>query len=158
MGIQKDDDDFLDIDMQIRSDDNFIAIILKKIEMVKPDVIFLEKDANIKAIQALVDRKITLVTNVKHSVMQRLERLTQTVSCPSTNLLEQDFILGRCEKFFMESLAEHNITKSVHNITNLITLEGCLEYLGCTIILSGPNMDELKLVKHCLKKMLRLSR
>jgi len=58
----------------------------------------------------------------------------------------------------MESLAEHSVIKSVQNITNLIKLDGCLEFLGCTITLSGPNMNELKLVKHALKKMIRLSR
>ena len=42
--------------------------------------------------------------------------------------------------------------------TDLIKIEGCLPYLGCTIILSGKDMDELKKVKHALKKILRFSR
>jgi len=41
LGIQKDDEEFFDIDMQIKSDDNFIGIILKKIELIKPNIIFL---------------------------------------------------------------------------------------------------------------------
>ena len=58
----------------------------------------------------------------------------------------------------MESIAEHSLTKRVQNITNIITLDGCIEQLGCTLILSSPDMSELKMVKHALKKMLRLSR
>jgi len=42
--------------------------------------------------------------------------------------------------------------------TDLIKIEGCLPYLGCTIVLSGKDMEELKKVKHALKKMLRFSR
>jgi hypothetical protein len=40
----------------------------------------------------------------------------------------------------------------------LIFLEGCSPSRGCTILLSGPDLAELKIVKHALKKMLRLSR
>ncbi len=40
----------------------------------------------------------------------------------------------------------------------MIFLEGCSPSRGCTILLSGPDLAELKIVKHALKKMLRLSR
>ena len=40
----------------------------------------------------------------------------------------------------------------------MIQLDGCLPFLGCTIMLTGPKMQELKLVKHALKKILRMSR
>jgi hypothetical protein len=55
-----------------------------------------------KAIEALLEKKITVVTNVKQSVMKRLGRLTQTINCPSTNLLNAAFNTGKCERFFME--------------------------------------------------------
>jgi hypothetical protein len=47
-----------------------------QINLVKPDLIIIGKDASQKMIQVLLDKKITLVTNVKDSVMERLERLT----------------------------------------------------------------------------------
>lgn len=55
-----------------------------QINLVKPDLIIIGKDASQKMIQVLLDKKITLVTNVKDSVMERLERLTQTISSSST--------------------------------------------------------------------------
>lgn len=58
----------------------------------------------------------------------------------------------------MESLTIKSLKNTIENNTNLIQLDGCLPFLGCTIILSGPEMNELKIVKHALKKMLRLSR
>lgn len=90
--------------------------------------------------------------------MQRLGRLTQTINCPSTNLLNNDFVPGRCEKFHMESLVMKSLNRTVDVNTNIIQLDGCLPFLGCTILLSGQDMNELKLVKHALKKILRLSR
>jgi len=58
----------------------------------------------------------------------------------------------------MESLVMKSLNRTVDVNTNIIQLDGCLPFLGCTILLSGQDMNELKLVKHALKKILRLSR
>ena len=159
LGIQKDEEDFLDIENEIKQEDSFINIIMRKIEMVKPDVIIVQNDASFKAIEALRDKNITLVTNVKESVMQRLGRLTQTINCPSAVFLDQSFNVGSCGKFFQEKLSSGIREKGkIENITHLIQLEDCLPFLGCTIILSDKEMNQLKIVKHALEKMLRLSR
>lgn len=128
--------------------------------MVKPNLIIVQNDASFKAIEKLVEEKITLITNVKPSVMQRLGRLTQTITVPSAVFLDEQFNTGKCEKFFMENLPqfEQKGSGKIENITHLIQLDGCLPFLGCTIILSDRDINELKIVKHALKKMLRLSR
>ena len=121
LGIQKDEEDFLDIENEIKQQDSFINIIMRKIEMVKPNIIIVQNDASFKAIEALVDRNITLVTNVKESVMQRLGRLTQTINCPSAVFLDESFNTGRCGKFFMEKLSSGIREKGkIENITHLI--------------------------------------
>jgi hypothetical protein len=38
---------------------------MKKIELVGPDLIFVQNDASLKAIETLLQGDITLVTNVK---------------------------------------------------------------------------------------------
>ena len=48
-----------------------------------------------------------------------------------------------------------SLNRTVDVNTNIIQLDGCLRFLGCTILLSGQDMNELKLVKHALKKILR---
>jgi hypothetical protein len=58
----------------------------------------------------------------------------------------------------MEALVMKSLNRTVDVNTNIIQLDGCLPFLGCTILLSGQDMNELKLVKHALKKILRLSR
>ena len=120
LGYLKDEEDFLDLATEIKQEDSLIQIVMKKVELVRPDLIFVQNDASFKAIEALRDRNITLVTNVKKSVMQRLARLTQTISCPSTNLLNPNFNTGGCDKFFMESLTMKSLKNTVENNTNLI--------------------------------------
>ena len=39
LGIQKDEEDFLDIETEIKQEDSFINIVMRKIELVKPDII-----------------------------------------------------------------------------------------------------------------------
>lgn len=74
-----------------------------------------------KAIEALLEKNITLVNNVKESVMKRIARMTMTIPCPSTNLLNPDFKLGKCAEFSWESLAIKNNKRMIENVsTNLI--------------------------------------
>jgi hypothetical protein len=40
----------------------------------------------------------------------------------------------------------------------LLCLEGCRSELGCTIIISGNDTDELKRVRHALKRCIGLAR
>lgn len=51
-------------------------IMVKKIVQVSPDIIFVQDDTSTKAIEAMLSKGITVVSNVKESIMQRIGRLT----------------------------------------------------------------------------------
>ena len=102
MGYIKDEQEFFDLETEIKQEDAFIHIVMKKIELVSPNLIFVQNDASMKAIEALLEKNITVVTNVTQSVMKRLGRLTKTINCPSTNLLNVAFNTGKCDRFFMD--------------------------------------------------------
>ena len=122
-------------------------------------MIFVHQEASRKTVERLLELgDISVVQNVKESVIKRIERLTQTCSLPNVNLLSNDFFAGRCEQFYMETLSNIGLKRSDNNDNHLIYLDGCLPFLGCTILLSSRDQQELKLVKHALKKILRLSR
>jgi len=38
--------DFLDLATELRQEDSFIQIVMKKIDLVKPDLIFVQNDAS----------------------------------------------------------------------------------------------------------------
>jgi len=111
----------MDLESEIKQEDHYIQIVLQKIDLVKPNLIFVKEDTSRKAIDALMAKNITIITNVKESVMLRIGRLTQTINCPSTNLIASDFILGKCQSFKMESLAKKSLNKMVEDVsTNII--------------------------------------
>ena len=52
----------------------------------------------------MLNLNITVVTNVKESTIERITRLTQTLSLPNVNLLSKQFNLGTCERFHVKNL------------------------------------------------------
>ena len=71
----------------------YFNIIIKKIELVNPNVILVNKGISRKIQEALTD-KITLVMNVKSSDLKRIARMTQTLLLPSTDLIDAQSVLG----------------------------------------------------------------
>ena len=142
----------MDIESVIRQEEPYIQIILSKIRKVEPDIILVEKEVSRLALDTLMANQKTIVTNVKSSIIRRIARLTQTISCPSTNLIDENFKAGVCDRFYVERIVEKKKENSqlVTNETSLMYLDGCEPYLGCTIILSGSNKNELKIVKKAL--------
>ena len=91
---------------------------------------------------------ITVITNVKKSSMKRIARCTQTIMIPTTNLLEKSFVLGKCKRFYMEKRGRQTGARAgaggiITMETSILYFEGCIPYLGCTIVLSGREMNEL---------------
>ena len=98
-------------------------------------------------------------------MMKMIARSTQTIICPSTNLIDRDFIVGNCLQFRVEEIMPMKATvqgnldiSMLTGHTSLMYLEGCQSKLGCSIVLSGPNLAELKNVRLALKKCLATAR
>lgn len=61
-------------------------------------MIIVEKDCSRLIIDKLMEseNKVTVLANVKKTIINRIARLTQTVACPSINLIDESFITGHC--------------------------------------------------------------
>jgi len=160
LGYVQEDDGLIDIPAEISQQESFIRIIRQKIKALKPDIIFVEKDASRLALQVLEEDKITVVTNTSAKMLKMIARQTQTIVCPSTNLLDKRFVVGYCLNFRIEPIknAPKKNHKSLAETTSLMFLEGCQAKLGCSIVLSGPDMAEIKLVRKALKVCLKTAR
>lgn len=86
-----------------------MRIIRSKINALKPDIIFVEKDASRLALQLLEDDKITVVTNTSAKILKMIARQTQTIVCPSTHLLDRRFIIGYCLNFRIDKIKTHEL-------------------------------------------------
>ncbi len=132
---------------------------MKKINLVNPDVILINKAVSRKIQEKLSD-KISIVISVKSHSLKRIARCTKSYVLPSTDLIDSQTILGRCKCFRVEKFKQNSSNKnSLHvNDYNLMIFEGCNPLLGCTLILSGPNKSELKKIKSLMRIILSTSR
>ena len=157
-----------------------MRIIQSKIATVNPDIIFVEKDASRLALDTLLKDNRTVITNTSIKMMQMIARATQTIMCPSTNLIDSGFVVGNCLNFRVEQIKPLNkiqnasfldtsnfpsqtssyqqSLQSLSESTSLMFLEGCQAKLGCSIVLSGSDLEELKIVRKALKKCLSTAR
>jgi hypothetical protein len=139
----------------------YFNIIMKKIELVEPTVILVNKNVSRKIQETLaISNKISLVMNVKSSSLRKIARCTKTYVLPSTDLIDGQTILGTCKKFRIEKMKtcytgnknKNDILKA--NEFNLMVFEGCDYVLYNTIILSGPDENELKILKKLMRTIL----
>lgn len=54
------------------------------------------------ALEKLMEDNISVVTVTSAKMLKMIARATQTVVCPSTNLLDKNFIVGNCLNFRVE--------------------------------------------------------
>lgn len=106
----------------------------------------------------------TVVPNTPLKMLRMIARCTQTIICPSTNLIDRGFVVGNCLNFHVDKIDKPrsaNQTKTMDMLSNnisslarhtsLMHIEGCQAKLGCSIILSGPDYQELKQVRAAMK-------
>ena len=86
-----------------------MKIVRQKILNLNPNIIFVEKDASRPALETLIEDGITVVTCTSSKMLKMIARATQTIVCPSINLLDKNFALGQCLNFRVESIKPVNI-------------------------------------------------
>lgn len=86
---------------------------------------------------------ITLVMNVKPSVMERVARCTQAELVSSIDAQLTRPTLGMCHNFYVRTYPMYGKNK----LKTLMFFDGCATHLGCTVILRGATNAELKRVK-----------
>ena len=122
-----------------------------KIAAFKPEVLLVEKVVSGLAQEFLFNLGITLVLNVKPSVMDRVSRCCQADIVPSIDAHQLSRPkLGSCRLFHVETLTldRSNSTKT------LMFFDGCQPRLGATVLLRGASHFELRKVKKVFKFMI----
>lgn len=121
-----------------------------KIATFKPEVLLVEKVVSGLAQEFLFNLGITLVLNVKSSVMDRVSRCCQADIVPSIDAHQLSRPkLGSCRLFHVETLTldRNNSAKT------LMFFDGCQPRLGATVLLRGASYLELRKVKKVFKFM-----
>jgi 1-phosphatidylinositol-3-phosphate 5-kinase len=84
----------IDLETYVRQENHYIDVLMDRIELVKPNVIIIEKDISRFVMTKIRELNITVITNVKRKEMEKIARCTETLIMPSVNLLEKHINLG----------------------------------------------------------------
>lgn len=126
-------------------ENEYLKNAVAKIAAFKPDVLLVEKVVSGVAQEFLHNLGLTLVLNVKPSVMDRVSRCCQADIVPSIDVPSSSRRprLGSCRLFHVETLADKT----------LMFFDGCQPRLGATVLLRGASSLELRKVKRIFRFM-----
>ena len=147
--------------------EDYIEIIRKKIEEIAPKIIMVEGNASQKYQDFFSTEKmdISLITKCSIKQLNRIARCVNSFVVPSPDLIGKQVILGSCNHFRVQTIKCRIENKKNKNDLmmrseeyNLMRFEGCGKILFNTIILSGPDIDELKELKKLMKIIIKTAR
>ena len=125
------------LDNVLLQENQYINNLVAKICSYEPDLILVEKTVSRIAREMLLENGITLVCNVKSVVIDRISRFTGAAIVSSLDAQIGIPILGICQKFHLETF----------NQKTYMYFDGCPQHLGCTVLLRGGPLEELKKIK-----------
>ncbi|XP_060172964.1 1-phosphatidylinositol-3-phosphate 5-kinase FAB1B isoform X2 [Lycium barbarum] len=137
-------------DTLLQQEMDHLKMAVAKIDVHQPDVLLVEKSVSRYAQEYLLAKDISLVLNIKRTLLERIARCTGSQIVPSIDHFSSRK-LGFCDTFHVEKFFEEHGTAGQSGkklVKTLMYFEGCPKPLGCTVLLRGANGDELKKVKH----------
>ncbi|KQK18683.1 putative 1-phosphatidylinositol-3-phosphate 5-kinase FAB1C isoform X1 [Brachypodium distachyon] len=135
----------------LEQEKEYLKNAVAKIEAQRPHVLLVEKSVPMYA-QQLLAKDISLVLNVKRSLLERISRCTGAQIASSIDNVTSAR-LGQCQAFWIERVTESSAPKdpSRKSARTLMFFDGCPRRLGCTILLRGTSYEELRKVKLALQ-------
>ena len=124
----------------------YLKNLVARIHSHKPDIIMVQGSIAKSAQDMLYELGVTLVINVKLSVLKRVARLTQGDLLISVDQLLLPITLGSCGQFYLKGFYLPEGGKKT-----LMCFDHCTEHLGCCVILQGASKGELRKVKEVFR-------
>lgn len=133
---------FMSLDPVIAQEREYLRNLVRRITSLRPSVVLVQANVAGLALEFLQDAGVTVVCNVKASVLQAISRCTQTRIVTSLDKLSMDpSQLGQCEMFDFRTFVYDGIKKTYAYVS------GCKKDLGCTVILRGASLPTLRNLK-----------
>lgn len=120
--------------------------LIQRVLQLRPSVVLTTGGASQSVLNKLAKNQITVLINVKHSVIERVSRYT---GAPITSYesLSHTTQLGYFSKFEVKTF------RYTSDITKYIFLSGIPKGIGCTIVLRGADKKSLTSIKYVVKIM-----
>lgn len=133
---------YVSIETLLLQEREYLTNVVGRIRSLNPNVIFVHKNVSGIAQDMLRDHQITLVVDVKLSVLKRLARSLHCDIVPSIDSNIGRPKIGVCEKFYIR-----NFSNSLGVSKTLMFTETPSSPRGCSVLLRGGNHNELIRVK-----------
>ncbi|KAK6784040.1 hypothetical protein RDI58_017494 [Solanum bulbocastanum] len=140
-------------DTLLQQEMDHLKMAVAKIDAHHPNILLVEKSVSRFAQEYLLAKDISLVLNVKRSLLERIARCTGAQVVPSIDNLTTPK-LGYCDSFHVDKFVEEHGSagQAGKKMTKtLMFFEGCPKPFGCTILLKGANGDDLKKIKRVIQ-------
>jgi len=164
-----DDSPIMDMS-SISREEMFLEEIIKKIAKLGPNIVVVEGSVNRFAQEKLLANKLTLVMKIREKQLKKILRFTNAklVEDLSRFDLVDEKYLGTCENF---TVMNYN-NKKYYELNrgtaqpvvwesfdpSIMYFDGNNPEVGVTIVISGPNEEELKQIKKSLQAAIIISR
>ncbi|CAL7943576.1 unnamed protein product [Xylocopa violacea] len=141
----------LSLEPVMLQENEYLGHTVARITALGPDVVLVHRSVSRLAQDRLRECGVTLVLNVKLSVLERVARCTGANIVNTIDAhISSRYMLGTCKKFYLR-----NFSCEKNGIKTLMYFEGCANpHLGATILLRGGSQQELKKVKNVTSMMI----
>nr|CAD7195046.1 unnamed protein product [Timema douglasi] len=128
----------------------YLRNVVARIAKLQPNLVLVQRNVSRLAQEFLLGLQVTLVLNIKASVLERVSRCTQADIVTSVDAHIGRPRLGTCQMFHLETFnTERGASKT------LMFFEGCISpHLGCTVLLRGASNTELAKLKRVATRMI----
>ncbi|CAH0389172.1 unnamed protein product [Bemisia tabaci] len=143
----------LSLEPVMMQEHEYLRHVVSRIASLKPDVVLVHRNVSRIAQESLYDLNITLILNVKLSVLERIARCTRADIITSVDAFFGKPHLGTCHYFHVETfINEAGLSKT------LVFFEGCaFPHRGSTVILRGHSSQELSKLKVIMNQLIYMS-
>ena len=142
-------------------EDHYMELQVQKLADLRPTVIIVGGPVSRKAVEMLVEKRITLLHNVKPSLLDEAARLLGAVVVPSVaqlDTLSAEEIIGKCETFEVVKANQPNVSTDGNarkKAPFYAFLRGCPAHSGCSLLLRGSSDENiLKTAKSIISRAL----
>lgn len=139
---------FMSLEPVIAQEKEYLRNIVRRIIMFDPNVLLVQKHVAGFALDLLSEAGVSVVFNVKPSVLNAVGRCTQARLIQTVDKLVFDpSYIGHCGSFDVKTYVSSGTKKTY------VWLSGCVPDLGCTITLRGAPKETLRKLKRITEFM-----
>ncbi|KAI8907211.1 hypothetical protein EDD86DRAFT_192392 [Gorgonomyces haynaldii] len=149
---QRVESEFTSLEPLIAQEREHVVNLCARLHALKPDLILVQKSVSRIALDYFLEHNLTVVQNVKISLLEAIARCTNADIIHSIDKLVLSPKMGTCKRFSFKTFMNPELSKKT-----FMVIEGANQEMGCTIVLRGGSDPVLKQLKQIVDLMVFVS-